>query len=225
MKQERAAHTRRSLIHSAAQAFEQHGYDRASLAEISASAGVSTGALHFHFTNKAELASTVETSAAILLRNSAATARQPHMDALQQLIATTHALAAQLRHDVVARAGYRLNCETPHHTNLELRTEWQECIHRHLTQAATHHLLTNDTTHHDLTTSITAATIGFEVLARQDPTWLSPTTLTHFWHHVLPHPTPHTPPNTPTRTPAGAPPNTPPGTPAHPQPEQQHHNT
>lgn len=68
MKQERAVHTRQSLIRSAAEAFERHGYVRTSLAEISSSAGVSTGALHFHFENKAAIASTVEATAAVLLR-------------------------------------------------------------------------------------------------------------------------------------------------------------
>ncbi|MGW1727973.1 TetR family transcriptional regulator [Streptomyces sp. NPDC002306] len=154
MKQERAAHTRQALIHSAAQAFEQHGYTRANLTDISTNAGVSTGALHFHFTSKADLATTLETTAAHLLRTTAATAQQPDTDPLQQLINTTHALAHTLRHNTIARAGYHLNSETPHHTTLDLRTEWQQCIHHHLTQATTHHH-THHTNPHHLTTTTT----------------------------------------------------------------------
>ncbi|CAM5724103.1 TetR family transcriptional regulator OS=Streptomyces microflavus OX=1919 GN=HUT09_00685 PE=4 SV=1 [Streptomyces microflavus] len=48
-KQVRAARTRQALIRSAAIVFEQHGYGQARLALISSGAGVSTGALHFHF--------------------------------------------------------------------------------------------------------------------------------------------------------------------------------
>ncbi|MGW1728025.1 ScbR family autoregulator-binding transcription factor [Streptomyces sp. NPDC002306] len=189
MKQERAAHTRQALIHSAAQAFEQHGYTRAGLTDISTNAGVSTGALHFHFTSKADLATTLETTAAHLLRTTAATAQQPDTDPLQQLINTTHALAHTLRHNTIARAGYHLNSETPHHPHLDLRTEWQQYIHHHLTQAATHHQLPHHTTPHHLTTTITAATIGLETLHRKNPHWLTPTTLNHLWHHLLPHTT------------------------------------
>ncbi|KOG40964.1 ScbR family autoregulator-binding transcription factor [Streptomyces resistomycificus] len=186
MKQERAAHTRQSLIRSAAEAFEQHGYVRASLAQISSSAGVSTGALHFHFANKAALASTVEASAAVVLRRSAQAAQRPDLNALQQLISTSHALADQLCHDAVARAGYRLNCETPHRTGLELRGEWQECVRHLLARAAEDHLLADGIACEDLTTSVTAATIGFEVLGRRDFGWLSPASLTRFWRLVLP---------------------------------------
>ncbi|MFE6134365.1 TetR family transcriptional regulator, partial [Streptomyces sp. NPDC056437] len=59
-QQERAVRTRRALVHSAAEAFQQHGYVQARLAQISADAGVSPGALHFHFENKAALARAVQ---------------------------------------------------------------------------------------------------------------------------------------------------------------------
>ncbi|MFD0381587.1 TetR family transcriptional regulator [Streptomyces stramineus] len=55
--------TRHALIRSAAQAFDQHGYTRAKLSAISAGAGVSSGALHFHFDTKAAMAAAVETEA------------------------------------------------------------------------------------------------------------------------------------------------------------------
>ncbi|NEE26311.1 TetR family transcriptional regulator, partial [Streptomyces sp. SID7982] len=58
-KQERATRTRQALIRSAAVVFEQHGYAQARLVLISSGAGVSTGALHFHFENKAAVAEAV----------------------------------------------------------------------------------------------------------------------------------------------------------------------
>ncbi|MCF2436107.1 TetR/AcrR family transcriptional regulator [Streptomyces thinghirensis] len=43
--------------------FEQYGYAQARLALIAAGAGVSTGALHFRFENKAAVAAAVEAEA------------------------------------------------------------------------------------------------------------------------------------------------------------------
>lgn len=67
-KQERAVRTRESLIRSAAETFYREGFAVASLSVISAQAGVSSGALHFHFASKAALADAVETAALDRLR-------------------------------------------------------------------------------------------------------------------------------------------------------------
>lgn len=187
MKQERAVRTRQLLIRSAAEAFERHGFIRARLADISSSAGVTTGALHFHFANKEALASTVEATAAVILRHAARSVQQPGANALQRLTGVSHALADRLRHDVVARAGFRLNCgDGPHPGALDLRGEWFECIRRLLTEAGDHHLLAEGVARQDAAASIAAATTGFEVLGRTDPAWLSPASLSCFWRLALP---------------------------------------
>ncbi|MEU9121699.1 TetR family transcriptional regulator [Streptomyces sp. NPDC048506] len=62
-KQDRAVRTRQELIRSAAEAFDRVGFGHASLAEISAAAGVSSGALHFHLGNKRALGEEVESAA------------------------------------------------------------------------------------------------------------------------------------------------------------------
>ncbi len=67
-KQERAARTRWLLIQAAAETFVQKGFTRASIAAISRQAGVSNGALHFHYETKDALADAVEQSAAALRR-------------------------------------------------------------------------------------------------------------------------------------------------------------
>lgn len=51
--------TRDKLIRAAAQEFARHGYNGASLRQICASAGVTTGALYFFFKNKEDLFKTV----------------------------------------------------------------------------------------------------------------------------------------------------------------------
>jgi AcrR family transcriptional regulator len=186
VKQERAVRTRQALIRSAAEAFERHGYVQARLADISYSAGVTSGALHFHFESKAALASAVEASAAVILRRAAQGAQRPEMNALQRLTSTSQALAEQLRKDIVVSAGFRLSCETPHRTGLDLRSEWFECVQDLLAAALHENLLAEDVAEQDIVTTIVAATAGFEVLGREEPEWLSSASLARFWRLVLP---------------------------------------
>ncbi|MFJ8313287.1 MULTISPECIES: ScbR family autoregulator-binding transcription factor [unclassified Streptomyces] len=187
LKQERAVRTLRSLIDSAADVFRRHGYVQARLADISAGAGVSAGALHFHFESKAALASTVQSTAAVSLRAAAhAATLRPDTDALQRLINASHALADTLRRDVVARAGVQLNGDPACENEWDMCQEWRQYVQRLLAQAADEHLLTEGATLHDAAASIVAATTGMELLARNDAEWLSPETLTRFWEVVLP---------------------------------------
>ncbi|TLS46342.1 TetR/AcrR family transcriptional regulator [Streptomyces montanus] len=67
-KQERAVRTRNALIESAAELFSKDGFEVVSLSMISARAGVSNGALHFHFASKAALGAAVWEAAAQRLR-------------------------------------------------------------------------------------------------------------------------------------------------------------
>ncbi|KAA0912391.1 MULTISPECIES: ScbR family autoregulator-binding transcription factor [Streptomyces] len=185
-KQERAVRTRHSLICAAAEAFERYGYVQAKLSDISASAGVSPGALHFHFKSKAAMAATVEASAGAALRREAQLAQRPGVNALQRLTDTSHALAGRLRGDVVARAGYKLSNEAPRGAGPTLHQEWQGCVRRLLAQAFEEALLIEGTEHAVVGDGIVAATTGFELLGREDAAWLSAATLTAFWRLLLP---------------------------------------
>ncbi|MFJ8888241.1 ScbR family autoregulator-binding transcription factor [Streptomyces sp. NPDC102402] len=184
-KQERAVRTRHSLISSAAEAFERHGYVQAKLSDISASAGVSPGALHFHFENKAAVAATVEASAGVSLRREAWLAQRPEMNALQRLTNTMHALAGRLRRDVVARAGFKLSYEAPHGSGPTLHQEWQICVRQLLAEASDEALLLDGTDCSVVADGIVAATTGFELLGRSDPAWFSAATLTAHWRLTL----------------------------------------
>ncbi|MFC5665090.1 TetR family transcriptional regulator [Kitasatospora misakiensis] len=68
MRQERARQTRQALLQAAATEFDRHGYAGTSLARVSQTAGVTMGALTFHFPSKAALADAVRTQAAALTR-------------------------------------------------------------------------------------------------------------------------------------------------------------
>ncbi|MFE0105074.1 ScbR family autoregulator-binding transcription factor [Streptomyces sp. NPDC059009] len=186
LKQDRAVRTRRSLVHSAAEAFERYGYAQARLTDISSSAGVSPGALHFHFENKAAVAATVEATAAESLRRSAWTAQPPGINPLQRLTNASHALADRLRRDVVARAGFRLSGDASYGPGLNLRKEWEGCVHRLLDEAAGQDLLAEGVDRPDMVATIVAATTGFEVLGRRNKEWLAPEAITSFWRLMLP---------------------------------------
>ncbi|MBB5123132.1 gamma-butyrolactone-binding protein [Streptomyces eurocidicus] len=55
-KQARAIQTRRMILEAAGAVFDEFGYESATIAEILARAGVTKGALYFHFASKEELA-------------------------------------------------------------------------------------------------------------------------------------------------------------------------
>ncbi|MER7624989.1 TetR/AcrR family transcriptional regulator [Streptomyces sp. NPDC126503] len=67
-KQERAVRTREALLRSAAEIFDTDGFVSASLSAICSKAGVSSGALHFHFASKGALAEAIERAAEARLR-------------------------------------------------------------------------------------------------------------------------------------------------------------
>lgn len=55
-RQERAERTRNLILDAAAEVFDERGFNGASLSDILARAGVTKGALYFHFASKEELA-------------------------------------------------------------------------------------------------------------------------------------------------------------------------
>lgn len=55
-EQERAIRTRRGILLAAAKVFEERGYQTATISEILSTAGVTKGALYFHFQSKDDLA-------------------------------------------------------------------------------------------------------------------------------------------------------------------------
>ncbi|MFE7547261.1 ScbR family autoregulator-binding transcription factor [Streptomyces gardneri] len=186
-KQERGTRTRDALIRSAAGEFHQHGYALATLSAISVGAGVSPGALHFHFENKAAIAEAVEDAACTTLRRTARIAYGHRSNALQNLVDTTHALARLFREDIVVRAGFRLSCSNHCRTELNLRQEWQSCVQQRLAEAADEGLLGGGAVRQqDLARTIVAATIGLVTLSQDSGEWLSPHAVAGLWRTLLP---------------------------------------
>ncbi|MFF4102571.1 ScbR family autoregulator-binding transcription factor [Streptomyces sp. NPDC001903] len=198
VKQERAARTRETLIRSAAETFDRDGFSVASLTAISSLAGVSNGALHFHFPSKAALANAVEESAltrllALMEDAEGGPEGAAGRDALpagtsrvQLLVDVTHGLAGALRGDPVLRAGFSLSGELSRPRPGDLRERWRRWVEETLQLAEVEGELRPEAAAGDVVTAVVAATVGFEVLAVRDGAWLSAATVTRFWRLLLP---------------------------------------
>ncbi|WP_405706878.1 ScbR family autoregulator-binding transcription factor [Streptomyces sp. NBC_00069] len=186
VKQERAARTRETLIRSAAQIFDREGFSVASLTGISSLAGVSNGALHFHFASKAALADAVEAAALTRLLAVTDAGPTPGAGRVQRLVDVTHGLAAALRTDVVLRAGFELSGEPSRVSQSDLRERWRRWVQETLERADAEGELHPEVAARDVVTAVVAATVGFEVLGARDAVWLSESTVARFWRLLLP---------------------------------------
>ncbi|WP_327180577.1 ScbR family autoregulator-binding transcription factor [Streptomyces sp. NBC_01334] len=187
VKQQRAARTRQALIQAAATVFAEEGFVTASLSTISRRAGVSNGALHFHFANKHMLAEAVEAEAAEAVRRitEAAQARQGG-SSLQSVVDATHELMGSLARDTVVRGGFELAGDTARRGEPSPRTQWQHWVEDVLRRAEHSGALAQGVSGADGARVIIAATAGFGVLGGQDASWLSRQTITGFWEVLLP---------------------------------------
>ncbi|MFJ9447640.1 ScbR family autoregulator-binding transcription factor [Kitasatospora sp. NPDC101235] len=109
MVQERSERTRGRLVEAGAALFDRRGYAGATLGEIAATAGVTKGALYFHFASKEELARAVSARAERLLRSACTEVRAS--SPLQGLIDAGYWLVDALGADPVIRAAFRLGRE------------------------------------------------------------------------------------------------------------------
>ncbi|MFF4381513.1 TetR family transcriptional regulator [Kitasatospora sp. NPDC001547] len=110
MVQERSERTRGRLVVAGAALFDRRGYAGATLGEIAAAAGVTKGALYFHFASKEDLAGAVSGQAEGALRSACAELRAASSP-LQGLIDAGYWLVDALGTDPVIRAAFRLGRE------------------------------------------------------------------------------------------------------------------
>jgi AcrR family transcriptional regulator len=186
VKQERAARTRQALIEAAAAVFAEEGFVTASLSTISGRAGVSNGALHFHFANKSMLADAVEAAAAEAVRRITEAAQARQGTSLQAVVDATHELMNGLAHDVVLRGGFELSGDSARRGESSLRAHWRHWVEDTLRRAQDEGALAEGVSWADGARIIVAVTAGFEVLGGDDASWLSPQNITRFWEVILP---------------------------------------
>lgn len=102
MKQDRAIRTRQTILTAAAKVFEERGYQAATISEILTTAGVTKGALYFHFPSKEDLAE------GVIHEQDHDLPIPPRACRIQQLVDTVVLHAHRLRTDPLVRAGVRL---------------------------------------------------------------------------------------------------------------------
>jgi TetR/AcrR family transcriptional repressor of uid operon len=108
IKQERAVRTRAALVHAAAEVFAESGFAGASVSKIAERAGLTLGAMYFHFRNKEDLAREI-------VLNQPDLVVPPHpSQGLQHAVDVTLTWAHQLLDDPVLLAGARLVMEQEH---------------------------------------------------------------------------------------------------------------
>jgi AcrR family transcriptional regulator len=103
--QDRAIRTRQAILRAAAKVFEERGYQAATISEILTTAGVTKGALYFHFSSKEHLAEGVLREQDQLLPIPERTCK------VQQFVDTVMLHAFRLQTDPMVRAGVRLSLD------------------------------------------------------------------------------------------------------------------
>ncbi|MEU1806360.1 ScbR family autoregulator-binding transcription factor [Streptomyces sp. NPDC019937] len=104
-KQERAVQTRETILRAAAEVFDEYGFAGSSISRVLKRAGVTAGALYFHFKSKEDLAR------AVMNAQPESIIPLLETDGLQRLVDITMIWAQQLQTDPLLRAGVRLTGE------------------------------------------------------------------------------------------------------------------
>ncbi|MCK1794598.1 TetR/AcrR family transcriptional regulator [Streptomyces sp. XM4193] len=132
-QQERAVRTRAAIVRAAAEVFGDIGYEVATIADILKLAGVTKGALYFHFASKRELAQ------AVLDEQVHAVPELPHEPIhLQLLFDQGMLLAHLLKSDPLVRGSVRLTIERGGHEGPDRRgpyLRWAEVTGAQLERA------------------------------------------------------------------------------------------
>ncbi|WP_329391746.1 TetR/AcrR family transcriptional regulator (plasmid) [Streptomyces sp. NBC_01351] len=104
-KQERSVRTRQQILRAAAGLLEEHGYRGTPMRAVAQRAGVTLGAVYFHFPDKEALARAV--------MNGQPDTVMPYLDSagLQRLVDITLVWSWRLQIDLLLRAGVQLGVE------------------------------------------------------------------------------------------------------------------
>jgi AcrR family transcriptional regulator len=186
-RQQRAIRSRAAIVRAAAHVVDRHGLKAATLAKVSAEAGLSTGAVYFHFADKEALASELENEAARALDELAAARPAGDGTALMALVRTTRELAGLLSRDVVVRAGFQVSCERAEGGVPVLRRRLAALLRRLLADARRDGSLAPGAAVDDIVATVVTITVGVQVLSRQrGAAWEASRVLERYWQAALP---------------------------------------
>ncbi|MEE1756578.1 ScbR family autoregulator-binding transcription factor [Streptomyces sp. SP18CS02] len=142
-KQDRAVRTRRMILEAAALVFDERGYEAATITEVFERAGLTKGALYFHFPSKEDLARGVLAGATVLA------GVRPQGLVLQELVDTLLLAAHRLPREPMLGAAFRIAVDPASRqllgtgwpawsdalTRLLRRAKERDEVHRHLDEA------------------------------------------------------------------------------------------
>ncbi|MFF4852071.1 TetR family transcriptional regulator [Streptomyces sp. NPDC001194] len=165
-RQDRAELTRRALIAAASAEFDKHGYAGTSLSRVSSAAGVSMGALTFHFGAKDELAAVVQAWGAAMTNAALQDIREQRVPPLQAAIDLTHTLARLLEEEAGVRAAARLARDGAS-TSEDWNAVWIPTLRQLLARAAAEGTLGADPKDFEALVSLLVA--GVEAAAHTHP--------------------------------------------------------
>jgi AcrR family transcriptional regulator len=155
-RQDRAERTRNLILDAAAEVFEARGFAGASLSDILARAGVTKGALYFHFSSKEELAKA-------LVDEHWKVDPPAAENALQGVINLTHTFCESLRTSIRVRASKRLVTET--NFDRPYPRQWLELIGSLLETAREAGDLRPELVPADVATYVGGAVLGIQTMS------------------------------------------------------------
>ncbi|KUL47386.1 KsbA [Streptomyces sp. NRRL F-4489] len=182
VKQERAARTRRAVLEAAAHVIGARGYQAATMAEIVERAGVTKGAVYFHFRSKDALARAV-------IREQAGPFVPPvSASRLQDAIDFTHRVALALRSDPLLQAGTRIAVETTFSDHpLAPYEVWTDTLTGMFTEAHAHGELLPGVVPERAAELFVSAYMGVQLFSRAATNRADlPERVTALWRHILP---------------------------------------
>lgn len=161
VRQERAEITRQAILDGAAAAFDHSGFDGTSLSDVVRHAGVTKGALYFHFPSKEALARAL-VDEQFQVAEGVDAVEEP---GLQTVIDLTHQMAHALRTTARVRAGIRLLIEFGSFTDPDPSpyNSWIDTCHRCLVPAQERGDVHPALDTHDLSTFLVGSFTGIQV--------------------------------------------------------------
>ncbi|MER7962624.1 ScbR family autoregulator-binding transcription factor [Streptomyces ardesiacus] len=187
-RQLRAEQTRATIIGAAADLFDRHGYESTSLSEIVAHAGVTKGALYFHFAAKEDLAQAIMEIQCRTFRRLVRDLDGRGCSSLEALLRLTFGMTRLCEEEPVLRAGLRL-ATTGVPVRPPLRhpfTEWREIATSRLLNAVrqsdVHPDIDVDSVAHTLVCSVVGTRV---VSGTLEPAGRQPRRLAEMWYILI----------------------------------------
>ncbi|GAA2482422.1 ScbR family autoregulator-binding transcription factor [Streptomyces gobitricini] len=180
-KQERAVQTRLALMRAAAEVFDEHGYAGAGINKILKRAGLTAGALYFHFGSKEGLAEAV--------MNAQQDTIEPLLESrgLQRLVDITLVWAHQLGADPLLRAGVELSLGHEGFADGAPFESWRELMAGYLREARELGELREGVDPEAVARFVVGACTGVQLYSRQVDSRASlPRRVEEMWDCLLP---------------------------------------